>query len=1022
MKVKRFRLLERSLVMIKSIIDNRKILLLFLVLVSIAGIYSYYYIPKQESPNISPSVAMITTIYPGASQENVDSLVTSKIEKEIKTLEGYDFSISFSNNSVSTIVLQVEYDVDIDQTWDRLRTKLQQLQSELPDECEDIQVETNLAETAGLIIALSGENYSYEMLSDYGEQIMEALTDIEGVTRFELSGEVEKEVRVTIDQDKMNRIDLSYSELLQLLQSQNLEIPSGLIENTESKIALNITGSFESLEEIENLIIGMSDSNNSVLRIKDIGTVELTESEAGLSYKDNGKNAVLLSGYFKEDENVLLIGDEIREAINQIKKEMPSDLIFREVLFQPEDVETSINEFMMNLLQGILLVILVVFIGMGLRNAIIVSTAIPLSIIMTFIVMPLIDTPIHQVSIIALIVALGMLVDNAIVVSDSIQNKIDEGINQLGACVSGAKDVLVPIFSSTLTTIATLSPLLFLNSIVGDYIIGLPIVVIVALLSSFVVAVFVTPVFAYMFFKPSKNKGKHARSRFGYKLLDQMMHHKIISVMSVVAIIVLLGSTFLFLEVIFFPKADKNILYVDIVADQVIDLETTERVSDQVEAILENEEGVTNYTTAIGGGIPKFFTAMNVYNKLPQNAQIMFRVDLEETKYKKNTPYAEYLQEKVDQQVLGGKATVKELENAFPSEAPIAIRFTGNDFDAMNAKVDEVKNILESIEGTKNVRTDYDGKKLEYSVDLKQDKLSYLGLLKYDVLNEISIALRGREASTYRSQGKEYSIRLEGTDKSLQSVENLMIKSSLSGNKHLLKDVGTIGLIEQQPTIKKYKGQYTISLYSDIYLGYQRALILDAFEDKLSQVDFYDVAYEFDGEEEQIIENFGSAGISAIFAVFFIYMILLFQFKDLRQPFIILITVPLSSAGALFGLFIMNQPISFTGLIGIISLIGIVVNNAIVLIDYINMKRKEGKSIEEAAKEASGIRLRPIILSTVTTISGLIPLLLSNSELFKPMAVALVFGLLVSTLLTLVFIPLMYIIIIREESQTMETK
>ena len=1002
--------------MIKSVIMNRKILLLFILLVLLLGSYSYYHMPKQESPNVSPSVAIITTIYPGASQENVESLVTRKIEDEIKTIEGYSFSISYSNNSVSTIILEIEYGYDLDKTWATLGTKMQQLQSDLPPECHDIQVTTNLAETTGLIIALSGVDYTYEELGAYGEMIMKRLADIQGVTRFELMGEIAREVQVTVDHTTFNRLGLSYQDLIQLLISQNLEIPSGLVENEASKIALNITGSFESLEEIENIVIGMSETDYSVLRLKDIATIAMVERENEIRYKDHGQNAILLSGYFKQDENVLLIGKEVRATIEAIKKDMPEDLIFNEVIFQPEDVKISLNTFMMNLLQGIILVILVVFIGMGFRNAIIVSTAIPLAIIMTFIVMPMVDTPIHQVSIIALIVALGMLVDNAIVVSDSIQNKLDEGMDRLAACETGSKEVLIPVFTSTLTTIATLSPLLFLSSIVGDYIIGLPLVVIIALISSFVIAVFVTPVLAYMFFKPSKNRKEHAHSRFGYKMLDRMMHHKILSVLSVIAIITLLGSTLFFLEVIFFPKADKNIMYVDIVSEKIIDLETTEAISDQVEAILAKEEGVISYTTAIGGGIPKFFTAMNIYTQLPQNAQIMFRVDLDQTPYPKNTLYAEYLQSKIDEQLLGGKATVKELENAFPSEAPIALRFTGDDFDEIFRTVSEVKSILEDIEGTKNVRTDYDGKKLEYEIKLNQNELSYLGLLKYDVLNEVSIALRGREASTYRSGGKEYDIRLRSSGKQLKDIENLMIKSSLSGNKYLLKDLGSITLVEKQPTIKKYKGDYTISLFSDIYLGYQRAIILEALYTKLPDVDFGDVAYNFDGEAELIRENFGSAVSAAVFAVFAIYLILLFQFKDMRQPFIVLITVPLSSAGALFGLFLMNQPISFTGLIGIISLIGIVVNNAIVLIDYINLKCKEGKSIEEAAKEASGIRLRPIILSTVTTISGLIPLLLSNSELFKPMAVALVFGLLVSTLLTLVFIPLMYTILIPEPS------
>jgi len=585
--------------MIKSVIINRKILLLLILLIFLLGTYSYYHMPKQESPNVTPFVAIITTIYPGASQENVERLVTSKIEDELKTLEGYSFTISYSNNSVSTIILQIEYGHDIDKIWTSLGTKMQQLQSDLPSECHDIQIRTNLAETTGLIIALSGANYTYEELSEYGDMIIKRLVDIQGVTRFELMGEIEREVEVTVNHTKFNRLGLSYQDLLELLRSQNLEIPSGLIENESSKIALNITGSFESLDEIENLVIGMSDKDYSVLRLKDIASVNMIERDNEIRYKDNGHNAILLSGYFKEDENVLNIGKDVRATIETIKKDMPDDLIFNEVIFQPEDVEISLNDFMMNLFQGIVLVILVVFIGMGFRNAIIVSTAIPLAIIMTFIVMPIVDTPIHQVSIIALIVALGMLVDNAIVVSDSIQNKLDEGIDRLTACETGSKEVLVPVFTSTLTTIATLSPLLFLNSIVGDYIIGLPLVVIIALISSFVIAVFVTPVLAYMFFKPSKNRKEHAHLRFGYKILDRMMHHKVLSVLSVIAIIALLGSTLFFLEIIFFPKADKNIMYVDIVSEKLIDLETTEAISDQVEAILADEEGVDSLVAYI---------------------------------------------------------------------------------------------------------------------------------------------------------------------------------------------------------------------------------------------------------------------------------------------------------------------------------------------------------------------------------------------------------------------------------------
>ena len=1000
----------------KVMIKYRKLLMFFIMLIFAAGVYSYYYLPKQEAANISAPVAIITTIYPGASQQNVEELVTNKIEDKIKTISGYSYSISYSNNSVSTVVLEIAYGTDTSKAWQDLRNMMQEVQPELPDECYDIQIRTNLAETAGIIIALYGENYSYESLSDFGEMFTNRLSKIEGVTRFEMDGKLEKELWITIDTDALNRLNLSFSEITQMIMSQNLEIPSGLIENEDGKVSLNIVGSFEDLSDIENMVIGMSSTYHSPLKLKDIAEIGFRNSGSGVRYKNNGENAILLTGYFEEDQNILIIGDEVRLVMDEIAANLPSDLSYHEVLYQPTEVKKSIDDFMMNLIQGIVLVIVVVFVGMGFRNAIIVSTAIPLSIVMTFITMYILNIPLHMVSIIALIVALGMLVDNAIVVSDAIQNRLDEGEERMEACVNGAKEVLVPVFSSTLTTVATLSPLLMLNSIAGEYIASLPLVVIVALIASFIIAVIVTPTFAYMFFKPSKAEKVPKEHTLGYKFLGYLINHKMKSFLAGFIMLALLGSTGLLLDVIFFPKADKDIMYIDIVADKAIDLAYTDAIASQIEALLETEAGVVNYATAIGGGLPKFFNAMGITAQLRQNAQIMFEVDLDQTPYVKNTMYAEDLQAKIDAILIGGKATVKELENAFPMEAPINIRFVGEDLEALQRTTNEIKDVLNDIEGTKNVRTNFGNKKLEYAIDLDQEELYMLGLTKYDVLNEISIALSGREVSTLRMEGQEYPIYVEGETKALAGMTNLMVKSSYSGDKYLVGDIGEVFLLEQLPTIQKYDGERSITVHSDVKSGYLRSDILKQLNLAMGQMDFSDITYVFDGEDEQIMQNFGSAGVSAIFAVFAIYTILLIQFKDFKEPLIILFTVPLSSAGAIFGLYVMNQPISFTGLIGIVSLIGIVVNNAIVLLDYINMKRREGMDVKAACVNASIIRLRPIMLSTITTISGLIPLLVSNSELFKPMAVALVFGLLISTMLTLVFIPLTYSIAMRKEN------
>lgn len=999
----------------KSIIKNRKILIFFIVLVFIAGIYSYVMLPKQESPDISVPAAIVTCVYPGASQEDVEQLVTSKIDDEIKSLEGYDYVSSFAMNSYSLSIFELEYGGDIDKSWDDLRTKMDELQEELPSECLPIETKTDLMETAGMVITLSGENYSYEALSRYGEAFIDRLSSIDGVRRFEMDGKIDKELIVELDIDKVNRLSLSFGEILKTLQGQNIEIPSGLIEEGDTLVPLNIGGSYESIEDIENLIIGISPDNHSALRLKDVGKVYYDDSDAGIRFKNNGQNAIILTGYFKDDQNVLLIGDDVRSMMDAFKTELPSDIDFHEVIFQPNDVSKSIDNFMVSLIQGIILVILVVFVGMGFRNAIIVSLAIPLAIVMTFLTMPFMDVRIHNISIVGLIVALGMLVDNAIVVSDSIQYKLDSGLDRLDACVDGAKEVLMPVFSSTLTTVATLLPLLLLSSSTGDYIRALPLVVIIALIASFIVAVIVTPTFAYIFFKPSKNGVKPQTETIGYKILDYVMDHRLRSLIACMLAIVIFGLAVTQLEVIFFPKADKDIMYIDVEADKTIDRDYTESVSDQVEAILGEEEGVLNYSTAIGGGFPKFFSSMMVYSEQVQNAQILIQVDLSKTPYAKNEGYAQYLQGRMDGVVVGGKATIKELENASPVAAPITIRLTGDSTDEVKEKADILEKMLMDITGTTNVRTDYTEKRLEYTIDLDTSELSYMGLTKYDVLNEVSIALRGRQASTYRADGNEYDIILKGDKDNITAIENLQVKSSITGNKYLLKDFGSLELSKQQPIINKYDGNYSITVMSDVLVGYSSDTILEIFMVGFNEVDFGDVNYRFNGVAEEIQKDFGSAGVSAIVAVFAIYSILLLQFRSYSQPFIILFTVPLSSVGALFGLFIMDQPISFTGLIGIISLIGIVVNNAIVLLDYINLKKAEGMTTIEACKTASVIRFRPIILSTVTTISGLMPLLLGTSELFKPMAVSLVFGLLISTMLTLVFIPLIYSLFIRDK-------
>ncbi len=1001
--------------MIGYAIKNRKIIFYLLFVIFIGGIYAYITMPKQEAPDLSAPVARITAVYPGASGTDVDKFVTTKIEEELMNMEEFDYLNSYTYNSVVTVIVFMEYGSDIDKTWTKLRRIMADLENDLPDEVMPLEIDTDLTETAGMIIALTGEGYDYDELSFYGEGIISELKKIDGVTKFEMIGEIGQEVKITLDTEELNRLGLSLGDISNLLRSQNLEIPSGSIETDDEDIPLRINGSFDSLDDIENIVLNVSRDNYSVLKLGDIARVEFEEESASTVYRRNGSKAVLLVGYFENNRNVLSIGREVRQVIKDVKSSLPESMEFGEVIFQPEEVENSINGFMMNLLTGIGLVILVVFFGMGFRNALIVSFAIPVSIMATILMMPVFDIKIHAISIAAFIVALGMLVDNAIVVSDSIQNKLDEGLERFGACVEGTSEVIISILTSTLTTVAAFSPLIMLSSIAGDYVQALPQVVILALSFSFLFAFLVTPSLAFVFFKP-KGRGEKRSDTLMASLLTLSLKKKFLSFALGLVLLSGLGATFYFANIIFFPKADKEIIYIDIKAEKNIDTDYTKLVTDQVEAIVSKHPEIINMTTAIGGSVPKYYDTLGVYAAIPENAQMVLEVDLEGSAFVKNTDLVRAIQKDIDSQLLDGSATVKELEYAEPIGAPIYIRVTGPDMDSLWETTKELEEILDSVQGSTNVRTDYNPFVYEYELVLDEEKVSYYGLLKYDVLNEVSIALSGRDVSVFRQNGNEYDIRLSSDAKSIEALENLMIKSSATNQKHLLKDLGSISLKKVRPAIRKYNGENTIILMSDIEPGFDARTIEKAFLEETGSMDLGQARMDLEGESAKIVQYFGNLGATAAFAVLLILTILLFQFRSYKQAFIIMLTLPLSAAGAIFGLFLMDQPISFTGMLGIISLIGIVVNNAIVLMEYINMKRRDNMSVDEACISASVVRFRPIILSTVTTVTGLLPLMFSNSELFKPMAVCLVFGLLISTFLTLVFIPLTYSVLHHQEA------
>ncbi len=704
----------------------------------------------------------------------------------------------------------------------------------------------------------------------------------------------------------------------------------------------------------------------------------------------------------------------MEKKLAELKAKIPDNVHIDEVLYQPKDVSQSIYNFMSNLLMGILIVIAVVFLSMGIRNAVIVSTAIPLSLLITFAMMYFLGIKVQQISIAALIISLGMLVDNAIVISDAIQVRIDDGEHNLDAAVNGAKEVAIPVLTSTLTTVFAFVPLLVLPGMAGDFIKSLPQIIIISLSASYLVAMLVSPTMAYLFFRKTKQSDKKLYLR---KLFDSLLQFglrkkkTILSLAMVLFIGALYLSTFLGLQ--FFPKSDKNMLYINMTTEQAGNFTNTKEITKEVEDILSKQKEITSYTSAIGGGIPKFFYSVSQKSKSEDSTQILLRLDLNKSdRFKTNGAFAHYLQEALDQNIAGAKISVKELEQGEPIGAPIVIRVTGDNMATLKKEATLIKQKLSKIDGTTNVMDDISAEAFEYNINVDLNKAASMGLTKYDIQREINIALKGTKASVFRLDGDEHDIIVSTNIKSEEELMNLAIKSPITGQKKLLKQLASVKLDARIPLIYKYDRELTVTILSDVMPGYSSIDIQNKLNQELKNTDLRGTSLVFDGEESKIKQNFGGMGEAAIFIVFLIFIVLLIQFNSIIQPFIIILTIPLSIIGSVLGLYIFKQPLSFTSLLGVVSLMGIVVNNAIVLVDYINSERANGKSVEEACKGATEKRFRPVMLTTLTTVIGLTPLALSHSHLFVPMSIAIISGLLISSMLTLIIIPVVYSLII----------
>ncbi len=917
-----------------------------------------------------------------------------------------------------------DYDVTLDDILIPLKETVDSVQSELPEMCEESTVTSAITSNTQFIISLSGENYTSEDLAEYANTIRDELIDIEGVTSIDIIGEKTKQVSVKVDPEKLLAYNISIEDILSLMQAQNISIPSGSIEYDTGTITVDTPSIFESLKDIENTVISGSDTSVAFVKLKDVADISIEYADTNY-YEQDGQNAVLIVGYFDESQNAVNIGRAVRKILKSVESDLPQDLNYHEVMFSPEDVSDLIGSFIVNLIESVILIVLVVMIGVQLRNGIIISISIPLSIFATFIVMYLLDIDFQFISIAALIISLGILVDNSIVISEAIQQHLNNGEEKTDAIVAAVKETYKPVLTSTLTTFATFCVLYFVPGSIGMVVSTIPTVVIAALSASYIIAMFLVPVLAYYFFKPETetkiNRESKLKKAF-LKLLDFGLNHRkitIIGAFSTLIISVLLVST---MGVKFFPGSTKPVIYIDITGE-CMSLDKTGQIVDEIGAYLDDNSLVDHYTSSIGDDLPKFFITVPTRATAVNTAQIMIELNEKELKkYDSTEEVARIMQQELDERITGATVTVKYLEYSIPTDAPICIYVEGDDEYRIEEVAALIGDALRQIEGTDNVRDTGSATEYEYVVQTDSDVLSSFGLLKYDLVKQLNTSLMGASSATYISGGTEMDIVVSADIQSLDELYTLPISSSVTSTIVQLRQVATITLGVKSPNVDRYNGSLYISVLSNVLPGYSAFSIENQLNKYLKDADLSDVTIESQGEFTNMMGLIGNLGYTGSAAILVIFIIIYIQFRSIKKPLIIITSIPLSLIGCCLGLWIFGMDLQAMALLGAVSLFGIVVNNGIILMEYIDFGVAKGADVITACKDAISMRYRAIMMTSITTCIGLVPLIIANDPMTAPMASVLLFGLLFSTVLTMVVVPVLYASTHLEKEKKSKTK
>ena len=1002
---------------------NTRTALVFYGVLIMLGLNTFFTIGRLEYPEFTIRNGQVVTTYSGRSSLQVEQQVAEPIEQALRQMAEVTSVSSTSKNGVSIVEVEIdEKYFDLAPIWQRMRNKVNAVR--LPDGAgQPVFYDDEFADIFPYIYALTGDGYSNRELVDYAETIRDELLELDDVARVEFHGALQERIYVEYSSNELAALGFTPTGIAQQLSSQNAVASSGDVQVGTERLTVATLGEFESLDELASVRFSLEGEDGSVM-LKDFATIRRAYEDppSGLAHF-NGERVVTIAASMVKGGVVTEVGERIEERLAQIRTTLPIGLEIEQVFYQPEYVGQSISSFLVNLAQAFFFVVLVMLLFAGMRIALVVGILVPSAILLCFAAMPSAGVQLEMMSIAALIIALGLLVDNAVVVSEQILVRLGNGENRHDACTGAVKNLMVPLLAASATTIAAFSPVALAPGGTSEFVYSLFAVVSITLLSSWLLSLTIIPLCCYYFLKPLKRETFVGRMLLKFNtpyeaVLRRALRHRWVVPLAIGLLTIAAGWGFKFVPNVFFPPNERGQFIADFSLPLGRDIGETERQARQLERWLLDEHGdaLRNVSVWIGNGGPRWYLSLapekanpnyaffNILTKSGDPGDVRALMSAVSTYARDAFPDA--------------RVTPKALETGPPVGAPIQIRLYGDDMKMLYRLRDQLQRKMEEVDGVYDVRDDWGAWVKQLTVNPDPGKASRIGLSTQSVAAALGVQYKGETATIYREDDDAIPVIVRSREdfrNHPERIRDIPIYGSVGGAVPLsqVAEVSTDflpGSILREDTLRTMtiKAEVRGRFASDALVEIQGRLeeVVAAFPPG------YHI--EYGGEQEESAES--SANLAGVMPISFgiLALILIAQFNSLRQFAIIVLTIPPMIVGITPGLLLTGSTFGFMTLLGIIALLGIIVNNAILLIDEINSQQRAGLEVDEAIVTAAKSRLRPIVMTTVTTIIGLMPLAISGGGMWKSMANAMMFGLGFGTVLTLILCPVMMSLFFRK--------